>query len=127
MQSWIVTTDLQGVSGEKHVVRRVEEVGAARAARSRGSEHLLADRIPRRRLGDGAEVLAQLAARVAIVLVAAEQHVLGVLSLLRELPQEVPDVGADAVVTQLARVDGNARQALVDDAYRRELAPLSRR
>ena len=47
-----------------------------------------------------------------MILCPAEQHVLGGLVDLREVVQEVPDVGADAEIVELSGVDGYPHGAL---------------
>ena len=61
-------------------------------------------------IGHGAEVLAE-RGRDAHVLRPREQHVLCVPVDVRELTQQIPDVGADAEIVKLPRVDADAHVA----------------
>ena len=90
----------------QHVVRRMKQVDARSRRTLSGTANCSRTGVARRRLGHRAEV------RAAFhdgreVLLAAQDHVLGRLVLLRELPQQVAHVRADAVVAQLPSVDGD--------------------
>ncbi len=87
-------------------MRRVIEIDALAPERQRNPD-LLGERVVRRRLDDRPEVFAKAPHRRVIVL-PAEDHVLGVVIHPRQLAEEVADVGADAEVVQLAGVDADA-------------------
>jgi hypothetical protein len=70
---------------------------------AQGIRTLLRDRIIARRLGNRPEVLSNHRQRVAI-LWPAKDHELGLAIEASQLPQEVPDEGADAEVVQLSGV-----------------------
>ena len=86
----------------QHIVRRVEQGHPLALERQRDS-HLLGDGIVARRLGNRPEVLAERRQRLAIP-GTAEDHELGPGVDPRQVPQQIPDVGADAEVVQLAGV-----------------------
>jgi hypothetical protein len=69
--------------------------------------HLFRDRIVSGRLEDSPEVRSQRFSHSHVGLV-AEQHVLVLLIDPREVSQERPNVGADAEVVQLPRIDGDS-------------------
>ncbi len=77
---------------------------------------LLGERVVAGRFGHGAEVLAERLRAHGRVLGPAEQHELGVVVETRQLPQQVPDVGADAEIVQLPRVDADAHLDIIADA-----------
>ena len=90
----------------QHVVRRMVDVGPL-APQDPGHVDLLAQRVVGRRFEHGAEVRAELRGDAQVGLM-AEQDVLGVAIDPREVPQQVADVGADAEVVELPRVDRDA-------------------
>ena len=92
----------------QHVVRRVEQVGPL-APQVERHAHLLAHGVGRRALGDRAGSSRPSAAATARSPPARQSSTYSVdWSSRDEVPQQVPDVGADAVIAQLARVDGYA-------------------
>src|SRR5207253_11030205 len=64
-------------------------------------------RIRRRALDDRAKRRTELGGDAAVLL-AAEQNVLRAILLPGELPQQIADVRADAIIAQLARIDRNS-------------------
>ena len=76
---------------------------------------LLGDRIVAGGLGDRPEVLAQRFQRRRIVR-PAEQHVLGLAIQPGELAQQIPDVGADAEIVQLSRVNADPHADIITGA-----------
>ena len=94
--------------GRQHVVRLVHHRHALARQRERNAD-LLGNGIGRRRLRHHAEVAAQHLARLLVV-GAAQHHVFGGLIETRQFDQDVADVGADAEVAQLPRVNCNAHR-----------------
>jgi hypothetical protein len=79
------------------------------AAQIHRQRELLGDGVGAGRLDHRPEARPQLFNRVAVGAL-AEDHVLVDRVLPRQLPQQVADVGADAVVAELAAVDGYAHR-----------------
>jgi hypothetical protein len=92
-------------------MRRVEHVGVL-PRQDEGYRDLFADRIRARPVDDGAEVPAQLVGGRAVPLL-AEQDVLGLAIDPGQVAQQVPDVRADAEVTEFAGVDRDAHGAFI--------------
>ena len=90
----------------QHVVRRVEQIEPLAPHRERNRD-LLGERIVPGAIGDGAEVLAE-RSRDAHVLRPRDEHIFRGLVDFRELAQQIPDVGADAEIVKLPRVDAYA-------------------
>ena len=88
-------------------MRRVKQVGALAPQIARNGD-LLADRVAGRRLRNRAKIVAELADELPVGL-AAEHDVLCRLIDAREVSKQVPDVGADPVVAELAGIDGYAQ------------------
>ena len=109
----MVTTDRQRTAGGQHVVRCVVDVGPL-AAQDPRHVNLLAERVVGRWLAHAAEVRPELR-RDAQVRLTAQQDVLGVAIDPRELSQKVADVGPDAEVVELPRVD---RDSHIGPLYR---------
>ena len=93
-------------------MRLVHQAHPLARERERNAE-LLGDRIGRRRLGHHAEVAAQHVAGRGIVR-PAQHDVFRLAIEPRQLDQDVAEIGADAEIAQLARVNGNShrRQSL---------------
>ncbi len=87
-------------------MRRVKDVGPLARQHPR-HVNLLAQRVVGRGFEHRPEVGPE-RRRNAEVALLAEQHVVGVVVEPGELAQQVADVGADAEVVQLARVDGDS-------------------
>ena len=108
MQSWIVTTDRQRVARRQHVVRLVHEVDAFARQRERNPELLARSNTaapsPAPCGSSGPRTSPESTSSRP-----AQHHVLGVAIEARQLDQDVADVGADAEVAQLARVDGDSQ------------------
>jgi len=73
-----------------------------------GDPQLLADRVRFRYFGNGAKVVAEFFDGAAVRF-AAEENVLGVRVEARQVPQQVTDVRADAVIPHFAGVDGDSQ------------------
>ena len=82
---------------------RVKERDAFTLERQRDAK-LFGERVIASRFEHGAKVVAKRLDRGSIFQ-AAEQNELGVVIETRQLPQQVADVGADAEIVQLSRVD----------------------
>ena len=92
----------------QHVVRRMEEIDVPGQQPGRHHE-LLAQRVRLRGLHDRREVGPE-AQHGVPVLRPAEEDVLGLLIQARQVLQQVPDIGPDAEVVQLAGVDRDTHQ-----------------
>src|SRR5262249_7875693 len=103
----VVNGDDRPAGGQRrqHVGRRGKELAGSPPQIDRNRE-LLRDRVRLRRLDDRAEPRPELLHRFEVRLATEHDVVVRVL-LARELPQQVPHVRADPVVTELAGVDGN--------------------
>jgi hypothetical protein len=86
----------------QHVVRRVKQCDPLALERPRDF-HLFRDGVVAGRLRDRPEVLSNRRQRVAI-LWPAEDDELGLAVETSQVPEQVPDVGADAEVVQLSGV-----------------------
>ena len=95
--------------GRYDVVRRVEQVNA-RARERTWNADLFLQRIVAGGFGHRHEPWTQ-RAKDLYVRRRAQQHVLGVIVLPGELPKQVTDIGADAVVMQLSGVDSDPHGA----------------
>src|SRR5262245_14552990 len=92
-------------------MRRVEQRHPFAPKRLRYLQ-LFRDRVVAGRLRDGAEVLAERREPLP-VLGPAEHDVLGVAIESRKLPEEIPDVGADAEVMELAGIDADPHDEII--------------
>jgi len=84
-------------------VRRMKEIDLLAPEVERHGE-LLANRVRARSLRNGPKVLSETSSHVGICR-PAEEQILGGLVDPREVPQQIANVGSDAVVAQLPRVD----------------------
>ena len=96
----------------QHVVRRVKQRDAFAPAAPAGSSPARRASSCRRSPATGRKFSPSDASARAI-LGPAEQHELGVAVQPRQLPQQVPDVGADAEVVQLSGVDADAHGGII--------------
>ena len=107
----------------QHVMRRVVDVRTL-APQDPRHVNLLAQRVVGRRLAHAAEVRPELRGDAQVGLT-AEQDVLGIAIDPRELSQQVADVGPDAEVVELPRVDRDAHiRALYRCDYAIPAAPI---
>ena len=118
----------------QHVVRCVKQRHALALERERNLQ-LFGDRIVAGRLGHGPQVVTEGRDRRGI-LRAAQHHEVGVAIEPRQLPEQIADVGADAEIVQLPRVDADAHLDMIPvgdsplslTAFRwRQVAAASRR
>ena len=107
----------------QHVVRRVEQLDPFAPEIDRDRE-LLGHRIRRRAFDHRPEPPSQRLDGVTVVLL-TEHDVFVRHVLPRELPQQIAHVGADAVIAQLARVDGYAHASFQPPASRCRLPAAS--
>ena len=98
---------LAGRQRRQDVVRSVKQVGALATQVARHRD-LLADRVAGRRLRNRAEIVAELTDELTVGLTAEHDILCGLIDA-REVPKQVPDVGADPVVAELAGVDSYAQ------------------
>src|SRR3990172_10169155 len=89
------------------------------ASERQGDLPLLSERIIAGRLGDGPEILAQRGEGLRVAR-RAEEDELGLPIEPRQLPQQIPDIGADAEVAQLSRVYTDAHGLMIPAGLRIE-------
>ena len=113
----VVNGDDRTARGQRrqHVMRRMEQLDCLASDVDRDRE-LLADRVRASVFDDGPELRTERVHRVAVVRL-AENDVLVTVVLPRELTQQIADVGADAVVAQLSRVDRDSHERLLIEAF----------
>ena len=92
----------------QHIMRRVIHVRLLAHQHPR-HVNLFADGVVVRGFEDGAEVLAKCLGHAHVRLV-AEQDVLVLPIDARQMPQEVPDVGADAEIVQFSGINGHSHR-----------------
>ena len=109
MQSWMVTTRAAARRRRQHVVRLVQQMRALAREAERNpdlfAERIRPARLRRRRGSSAPSSLATSTSRGP-----AQDDVLGLLIEPREAKQDVADVGADAEVVELPRVNGDSHQ-----------------
>jgi len=100
----------------QHVVRGMEDVGSLSAQHPRHMD-LLADRVVGRRLEDGAEIRPELPPHAEVTFV-TQQYVLGPTIETCQMPKQVLRVRADAEVVELASINRDAHQSMIQGSHR---------
>src|SRR5262249_5497883 len=98
----------------KHVMWRVKQRDPLTPERERDA-NLFVQRVVGRRLRDGPKVFSERRQRLAVGR-PAENHVLGLTIESGELPQQVPDIGADAEIMQLAGIYADPHARMISRA-----------
>src|SRR5512132_2494237 len=106
----------------KHVVWRVKQRDSLPPERERDA-NLFVERVVGRGFRDGPKVFSERRQPLAVGR-PAENHVLALMIESGELPQQVPDIRADAEVMQLAGIYADPHARMISRRDGRDLPPL---